>query len=229
MDKKSFKSKIKHYSNKIQNIESIYEKEELLVSFDKLKSKEKTISELLYFKSDEENFEKKGLFLFGNNSFIKHLKDNEFKEKLGFEHLNYQIYNSYFKLKKQSKLNFGISINSIVDDICLDSEDILYKNKILKRILSLVNYYNWEMKRDEKAIDSNYFITIPEHLSKPKQRFNVDISIIIQNNEEYLFFVNGKGDLCFTFKNLDEFTKTDVENVMNIFKKEFKIKKIEFY
>ena len=229
MESKKFKTGFVHYLGKLESINELYGREELLVGFDRLKDSNLFVDyELLYFKTNDKK-EKKGLFIFGNNFFTNCMKDNEFKQKLGWEHLNYQIYNSYFKLKNKEKINFGISINEIVNDICTDGGDVLYKNKILKRIMSLVHHNNWDLKKDENSIDMNYFISIPEQLSKPKQRFNTNVAMVIKNDDSVLFFLNQKGDLCLVFKKLDNFNQENVLTNLKLLKKEFKIGKIEIY
>ena len=100
-------NKIKHHIKKFENILNLYKKNNLKISFDRLNTFKKTNHELLYFKNiNKEDNEIKGIFIFGNDFFIKELKDQEFKHQMGFNDLNYLIYNSYFII-----LHFIIYVN----------------------------------------------------------------------------------------------------------------------
>ncbi len=226
MADKDLKKSIVHYKNKFDFLGNLFGKKGLEVSFDVLNNNKSTDYELLYFnlKGDDE---RKGIFVFSYPFYIKELKDLEFKRLIGNNYLNFKIHNAYLKLCKKSKDGF-VSINKIIDlvvdsDIC-KADSLSFKNKILKRILTLAYYHNWDLKKDNKSLDTDYFVVIPDNFKKVKKRFDLSVLVMIGEDEDCIFYVNNKGDLIFVLKNCDKFAKKDVEaEVFSALKKHFKI------
>lgn len=230
-NKKNFE-KINHYLNKIQNIKDLYTKKVLEISFDSLKNSNSCENEILYFNC--QNNETKGIFVFSYKSFLKELKDKEIKRYLGQNYLNIRIYNTYLKLKyqlkqNQKKLNKKVKINDIIYEILnQDTENKLYANKILQRILLLAYYHNWPLINNKDSIDTDYFIEIPNEFTKIKQRFNLDFYINLLDDKDFLVFINKKSDLIFVFKNENKLTKQLIQKqLFEYLKLEFGIEKIQ--
>lgn len=225
MVNKVFIEKINHYSNKLNFIAELSKISKLKIIYDRLNSEESVDQELLYFKINGE--EKKGIFLFSYKYFIKELNDHEFKRILGRKNmLNIIIFNAYKLLEK----NGFAKISDILNYINKNFNEFNYvsKNNVLNRILTLAYYHNWDLRKTEDEIDSDFFISIPDNFSKLKQRFNLENFSTIVDNSKYFFFLNGKGDLCFIFKDKDKFNKVDVEKALELISKELDIKSIEF-
>lgn len=225
-----FFEKVKHYNSKLEEISKLQNLNELNISFDRLNSEENVNQELIYFSCDEsckcKEKERKGLFIFSQDYFFQELNDQEFKKILGKNMLNLLIKDAFNKVKNN---NNEAKINEIIESIMNEFKSFKYisRNKILKRILTLMYYFNWDMKKVEEEIDSNYIISIPEDFGQRlKQRFNLEIMLEIQDNSKYLFFVNAKGDLCLVLKNNSSFSKDNLNPIFDMIKKEFNIKKI---
>ncbi len=225
MNEESFSEKIDHYIDKYGFLRSLIRSKNVVVSLDRLNNEKEVDQELIYFKDD--NKEHKGIFVFSYDFFLKELKDHDMKRYLGPNFLNLQIHHAYLKLKKQIK---NVSVNDIIEEIVKRDEccGFITKNKILKRILTIAYYHNWELKKDDNSVvDSNYFINMPNDFKKLKQRFNIHNSITILDDDKYFFFINGKGDLTFVFKEKSVLNKQDICELLDIFLKEFNIKKYE--
>lgn len=224
MESKNLKETIVHYKEKLNLIESLFNLNKLELSFDNLNSSDAVEQEILYFKFKEE--EKKGIFVFGFDFFLKELNDHEIKRVFGPNYLNFLISEAYSKLCLKKK---EVSVNLIAEEILKFHKNSYPKHKIFERILMLAYYNNWTLIRDEKAIDSDYLVVIPNNFIRIKQRFNLENSISIKENENYLCFINRKGDLIFVFKKKIKFTRSDVEiELCDEFKEIFKINNIVF-
>jgi hypothetical protein len=225
MKDKSIKKDIAHYANKLNCISNLYDKKELKISFDRLSHEIKVDYELLYFANSVKE-EKKGIFVFSYEFFLKELKDQEIKKILSHNYLNFRIHTAYYNLIDGDKY---VRMNDIINYLAKEDSSIS-RQEVLKRIFSLVYYHNWPLKKDENAIDPDYFIQIPPKFkNKLKQRFNLDILLKIKDNKNVLFFVNIKGDLILALKNYSYFTKDDLKKITDKYmKKEFGIKKISF-
>ena len=229
MTTKQLKSKIEHYKNKLDIISNIINNKELKVSYDVLKESNKTNQELLYFKTNGNK--EKGLFIFSFPFFIEKLKDHEFKKMLGANSLNYQIYLAYNDLKKSCDLNSkckGVKVSEIIDKLTKNSKSTVAKPKLLRRILTLSYYLKWDLKQDNEAFDTEYFIKLDnDFIEKQKQRFNLDVAIQIDENNSYLLFINLKGDLCLVLKEKNKFyTNTVEKDIFPYLQEVLNIKKI---
>jgi len=220
-----FKSYISEYSERINMINSLFDSKNLLVSYDKLKVNNKVDSELLYFKF--ENVECSGIFLFGFEFFLSEVSEQEFKKVIGENSLNYKIYNAYHKLKKKQK---KIKISDILNQIQDKRKDSGKLNVYLRRILVLAYYLNWNITKDKEDFEGDSFIEIPDqYLIKLKQRFDFNIVTSIYEDENLFMFLNTRGKLNLVFKDLNNFSKEDVEKLIpKVLKKVFNIKKIDF-
>lgn len=227
MNTKENQKNIEHYKNKLNSINELYNKKQLNVTYDRLQQEKQVDNELLYFK--ESKNETKGTFVFSFDCFLKELKNQEFKKYLSYNALNFKIYNTYLKLKKSKAKNADVNVNEIIEILSKEHQDYLNKPKILKRIFTLSYYLNWNIKKKNNSIDSDYSINIKsKFIQKIKQRFNLDIAILLKEDEEVLFFVNQKGDLNIVIKNLEYFNKDDIQKiVVPILQNEFKIKTIK--
>ncbi len=220
----NFKSYVKKYITRLNLIEKLFGSKLLLLSYDKLKVEDKVDYELLYFNSNEAEPD---LFVFGFDFFLSDLSEQEFKRIIGHNSLNFKIYDAYYKLKKKQK---KIKISDILNQLQNKRKDSLLINKILKRILILAYYLNWDIQKDKSDFEGDSCIKIPDnYLIKLKQRFDFTIVTSIYEDNNLFIFLNTKGKLNLVFKELDKFSKKDVEKLVpNIFKKIFNIKKIEF-
>ena len=219
-----FKTYIKKYSDRIQRIEKLFNLKELKVSYDVLSSKvRKTQRELLYFEYN--GTDETGIFIFGFDFFIKEFDEQNFKKYLGMNSLNIKIYHAYSHLaKKQKKVKISQILNFIQDK----KKDSLDIHKFLRRILTLAYYFKWELEQDKKDLEGDYFLKMPDKfLVKVKQRFNFDMITSVYEDENVFIFLNTRGKLNSVFKEIDQFTKKDVEKyVIPALKNAFGIKKI---
>ena len=225
MTNRSVKEYVAHYVNKLNSVYELYDKGELRISFDKLRGEDSVDYELLYFENCSEK-EKKGVFIFSYEYFLKELKDRDMKKILTQNFLNFRIHCAYQKHAKKSK---HVRVNDILNTLTKDDSS-LSRHNVLSRILSLAYYHNWPLIKDENAIDTDYFIEIPENFrKKPKQRFNIDVFLEISDDDRVLFFINTKGDLVLVLKDYSQFNKDVVKKHINKYlKKEFNIKKITY-
>ncbi len=218
-----FKTYLKKFEKRINLVNSLFDKKELIVSYDKLISEKKVDHEILYFKFEDK--EEIGLFLFGFEYFLKELGEQEFKKVLGQNSLNFRIYKAYSTLKKKQR---KIKVSDILNFIQNEKKDSLDLHKILRRVLTMAYYFNWELEKDKKDLEGDSIIKIPnQFLTKVTQRFNFDIVAAIYENEDLFIFLNARGKVNLIFKDLDFFNKKDVENlVFKALKKVYSIKKI---
>ncbi|MFW6286271.1 MAG: hypothetical protein ACOC16_04080 [Nanoarchaeota archaeon] len=223
MTKKTSQLKINHYMQKLNTISKLYNQNELLISFDRLKNNKEVDYELLYF-TNKEKTEEKGLFIFSYKAFIEELKNQESKKILSQNFLNFRIYTTYEKLYQKSKI---VKVSEILE-ILNKNDPNLSKNRILNRLFTLAYYHNWNFKKDENCIDPDYFIEIPNNFTKrPSQRFNMDIFLEIKNTKKILFFINLKQDLILVLKEYQNFSKDTLKQIVQKqLKDEFNIKKI---
>lgn len=218
-----FKNYIQRFEERLKILNNLFDKKELCLSFDKLKSENSVDHEILYFKEEKE--EHTGIFVFGFQFFLNENGEQEFKKHLGQNTLNFRIYNAYNTLKKTQK---KIKISDILNHIQNKEKDSFELHKILRRILTLAYYFNWELVKDKKDLEGDSFITIPDkYLIRVTQRFNFDIVASVYENEDLFMFMNARGKLNVVLKDLDTFTKNDIEKLLpQTLKKVFNIKKI---
>ncbi len=230
MEKKDAKSNIKHYLDKLNEVHSLFDSKQLNIGYDRLSNKKDVEHELLYFKQQDK--EKKGIFVFSFPYYLKELEDQEFKGMLGQNSLNFKIYNAYNKLKAACECKKecqGVRVNDILAQISWGDNKSVNNPKILRRILSLSYYLGWDLKKDKDSFDPDFFLEIENSnfLTKPKQRFNLDVSIPIKETKNYILYINIKADIIFVFKNKDKFNKQDIEkDVIKALKDTFKIQNI---
>jgi len=229
----ALKSFIDKSINRIKEIERLFNLENLNISYDKLKNGTKTDFEIIYYnnKNNKNTNEGELIFIFGFNYFLKELGEQEFKKKLNQDYLDFLIYRAYFDLKKQkteNKEKTKIKISEILNKIQNKEKDSLELHKILEKIFTQAYYLDWKIEPDQNAVEKDYFIEIPNtFLIKLKQRFNLDIIEHIYENENIFLFLNAKNKLILVFKQLDQFTKKDLEKyTFETIKKLFNIKKI---
>jgi hypothetical protein len=225
MTKKTNKEKINHYMQKLNSIHELYNQKELTISFDRLKNNQEVNYELLYFKTSK-NTEEKGLFVFSYSAFIDELKNQESKKILSQNFLNFRIYCAYEKLSQKSKI---VKVSEILEILNKD-DPTLSKSRILNRLFTLAYYHDWDFQKDEKSIDSDYFIEIPNNFTKrPSQRFNMDVFLEIKNNKKIFFFINLKQDLILVLKEYKTFNKDEIKKITQKYlKDEFNIKNINY-
>lgn len=222
---KDNKSKLRHYLSKLQSIYDLYNSDSLNISFDRLSKEKKVDYELLYFKNEQK--EKKGIFVFSYDMYIKELKDQGIKKVLAHNVLNFRIHCAYRRLvEKDGEL---VSINEIIS-LMTKRDPTIARERILARLMSLAYYHGWNLKKGSDSIDNDYSIAIPSDFRvKMKQRFNLDLYKNLVDDREVQLFINIKGDLIFVFKAMDKFTKDDIKKTLgNCLKNEFGIKKILF-
>ncbi|MEC8220431.1 MAG: hypothetical protein VX028_00045 [Nanoarchaeota archaeon] len=221
-----FKEYVQKLEQRISTITSLFDLKKLTISSDVLKESDKTDYELLYF-SDESHPEDAGLFVFGSQFFVDDLSEQEFKEHLSLSALNFQILRAYKQLKEKQK---KVKITDILNQIQDRRKDSSQLNIILRRILTLSYYLNWEIKRDKTDLEGDSFIEIPDKfLFKLKQRFNFENVCSVYENKDVFVFLNARNRLNLVFKNKNEFTKEDiVKYIIPTLRKIFKIKTIDF-
>ncbi len=222
-----FKKIVFKLKKRYDNLSNLYDVPELFISFDKLDNDKKTNQELLYFKTSEiEEFPE--LFIFGFNFFIYELREHDFKRYLGQNDLNFKIYKAYYELNKNSP---RIKISDIINFIIKTSKDSDKKNKILERIMALAYYFEWDLEKDIKDIEADYYVKIPNNfMIRLKQRFNLAVISIIFENKDFFIFLNAKGKMICVLKDKNEFNKEDIEKTLfPVLKKIFKIKKITIF
>lgn len=221
-----FSSEIKKIQEKIKFLDNLFNCNNLQINFDSLNSSNLVENEILYFKSDNlKEFE--GLFIFGFNLFLKDLKEQEFKEILGLNSLNLKIHRAYrFLIKKQKEVNVSDIIN-LVQNKEKDSLDV---NEVIGRILSLAYYLNWDLEKNKKDIEGDFKIKMPNiYSAKLKNRFNFNLTYSVYENDDLFIFLNAKSKLYCVFKELDKFSKKDIQKFIEpILIEIFKIKNVEF-
>ena len=208
---------------RLGKIKSLFSAEEVIISYDKLKNEIEVEDEVLYFKANDEEF--LGMFVFGSSFFEKELAEQEFKKMLNMNSLNFKIVRAYKQISEnQKKVKIGDILNQIQDQK-KDSYDI---HRILRRILTLAYYFDWEIKKDKSDLEKDSYITIPDRfLVRLKQRYDFTNLSSIYENEKVFLFVNGRGKLNLVYKNKDSFTRKDIErDVFDIIKKVFNVKKV---
>jgi hypothetical protein len=215
---------VSKYSQRLNSLNRMFNKKELVIYLDKLKENNKTDYDVIYFK-DGNGIEFPGVFIFGFDFFIYELKEHDFKKYLGQNYLNFQIHRAYKNLLKKQK---KIKISDILNEILKNSKDSYDKNKILQRILSLSYYFNWDLKKDVSDIELDYYIKIPEiFLLRLKQRFNLDIVSVVYEDKNLFMFLNAKGKIISVFKEKIDFSKKDINDLLKpTLKNVFKCKRI---
>jgi len=220
-----FKNYVINTMQKFDLLNSLFNRNELNISYDTLVKEEKIDQELLYFKLKDKEI--KGLFVFGFDFFVKELKEQEFRKQISQSSNNFKIFNAYFQIKKSQK---KVKISEILSKLANEKKDSPIVDKYLKKILALSYYMNFKLEKAHADIENDYYIEIPNnYLLKLKQRFNLDVVHIIYEDENLFLFLNAKGVLNLVFKNKDEFNKSEIEKYLSpILKKIFKIDKINF-
>ncbi len=205
-----FKNYVDTYYNRVELIKNLFDKKKLEISYDNLSTNEKTDIEMLYIKTLKG--EVPGIFVFGYNFFVEEMEEQEFKKIMSSNALNMKIYRAYDFLGGRKK---KIKISDIINNIKNGKKDSLEIHKILRRILILSYYLNWDLEKDVKDIEGDSFVKISTpYLVKLKQRYNFDVLTSVIENDEVMVFINSKGKLNAVFKKLNEFTKDDVENIL---------------
>lgn len=215
-----FKSYFEKSSKRNERMLSIFSKDKLKVNFDKLSSEKLVDHEVLYYNLNENDEE--FTFVFGYDFFVKGLEEQEFKKMINQGSMNFKIYKAYRAAKLENK---KVKIGDILNKMQNKDKDSLELHEILKKLLTLSYYMGWDVKKDKNDIESDFFIEIPETwLFRVKQRFNFDIMSAIYEDNNLFIFLNGKGKLVSVFKDLNEFTKVDIENkLFNALRKVFDI------
>ena len=221
-----FKNYLKNFKERIGVIEKIFGSKKLVLGLDNLSNLEVVDHELLYFKFGK--VEKKGVFVFAYDFFIKELSEEEFKKTLTYNSLNFRIYEAYRVLKKKQKV---VKVSEMLNYIQNLRKDSMAVNKILNRILSLSYYMNWKLERDKKDIEGDFIVEKDDvFLRKLKQRFDLNVLNAIYENKDLFIFLNSKGRLTLVFKEIKQFTKKDLEKlVFPALKEVFSIDSIEFF
>lgn len=206
------KSYLKKSKKRIESIISIFEKEELKLSFDKLETEKIVDHEVLYKNLNDEESEL--LFVFGFDFFEKELEDQEFKKMINQNSLNFKVLKAYYDISKKKK---EVLVSDILNQIQDKEKDSLQLHQFLKKILTQAYYMGWKLEKKNCDIDSiDYSIEIPKNfLVKVKQRFNFDIVSQIYENDNLFIFLNAKSKLMLIFKNRDMFTKVDILKEVN--------------
>lgn len=222
----NFREYIHKLESRISLITSLFDSKKLTISCDILNETEKTDYDLLYF-SDAIHQEEVGLFVFGSQFFIDDLSEQEFKEHLSMSSLNFKILRAFKQLKEKQK---KVKITDILNQIQDRRKDSSQLHVILRRILTLSYYLNWDVKRDKSDLEGDSFIEIPDKfLFKLKQRFNFENICSVYENNDVFVFLNARNKLNFVFKNKNDFSKEDlVKFVLPTLRKIFKIKSIDF-
>lgn len=219
-----FQSYVDRHINKFEIIKHLFGMKKVVLSFDKLRSDKVVDSELLYVKDSDT--EDAVFFVFGFNFFIKELSEQEFKKYLGQNVLNFKIYKAYYDLKNGMD---RIKVSDILNKIQNKRKDSVDVHRNLRRIMSMAYYLGWELEKDVKDLEGDYFISIPdEFLVKIKQRYNFEMLTALYENQDLMVFLNTKGKINVVFKDLDVFSKKDVEmKVVPSLKHIFNIKSID--
>jgi len=220
-----FEEYINKISGRFRYIESLFKKKKLTISYDKLKIQTGTDNELLYFKTNGSK-ERTGIFIFGFWFFTNELNEQEFKRKLGLNGLNMKIIRAYKELKKEQKV---IKVSDLLNFIQNRRKDSVEIHRILRRVLTLSYYLNWNLQKDSKDIEGDYSIIIPDKfLGRVKQRYNFDNVASVYENKDLFIFINSRGKLNLVFKEMDLFTRKEIEKlVVPVFKKIFLIEEIK--
>lgn len=218
-----FKSYFEKSSQRNKLLLSVFGRDELVLSPDKLETEKSVDHEVLYFKdkkSDEEL-----IFIFGFDFFIKGLEEQEFKKNINQNSLNFKIIKAYSQLKLENK---KVTVSDILNKIQDKDKDSLELNHILEKLLTQAYYLGWDVKKDKNSVEADYLIEIPENwMIKVKQRFNFDIISTIYEDENVFMFLNGKAKLMLVYKNQDNFNLIDIESkIYPVIKKVFQIKEI---
>lgn len=212
-----FEEFLDSYEGKIQRVKALFGLDSLKVIFDKLSHQLKVDQDLLYF---DDGHEFPGVFIFGTKFYASEMGEQEFKRVLGHNSLNFKILSAYKKLSLTQK---QVKVSDILNEIQDEKKDSLQIHGILRRILTLSYYLNWNLKKDDNDFEGDSVIEIPDlFMVKLKQRFNFEMLSAIYEDKNLFFFMNSRGKLNIVFKNLDFFTKEDVEKlVIPVLKKVF--------
>lgn len=219
-----FKDFLDSHESKIQRVKALFGLNSLNIILDKLANCPQVDQDMLYF-DDGEEFP--GVFVFGSSFYAQELSEQEFKRVLGNNSLNFKILNAYKKLSKENKI---IKISDLLNEIQHEKKDSIHVHSVLRRVLTLAYYLNWEMIKDENDFEGDSIIKIPDQfMVKLKQRFNFEILSAIYEDENLFFFINSRGKLNIVFKNKEFFTKRDIQkNIFPVLKKVFQIEDISF-
>lgn len=208
---KDFNDYVKKVQSRLLFIEGLQKNKHLTISYDSLEKSTTTDSEMLYI-TLEDGSEHSGMFVFGSQFYIDDLNEQEFKDKLSLDSLNFKILRAHKRLSKKSK---QVKISDILQEIQDKKKDSSELHIILRRILTLAYYLNWEIERDTQDIEGDSFITIPDrYLLRLKQRFSFEMMCGIYENDEVFLFLNTRGKLNMVFKDKDQFSRRDIERVV---------------
>lgn len=208
---KNFTEYVEKVQSRLQFVENLQKNKHVTISYDSLEKSTTTDSEMLYF-TLEDGSEHSGMFVFGSQFYIDDLNEQEFKHKLSLDSLNFKILRAHKRLSKKSK---QVKISDILQEIQDKKKDSSELHIILRRILTLAYYLNWDMKRDTQDIEGDSFITIPDrYLLKLKQRFSFEMMCGVYEDEEVFLFLNTRGKLNMVFKDKDEFSRRDIEKIV---------------
>lgn len=225
----NFRDFLDSYEEKIQRINSLFGKENIGVIYDKLEHDNQVDKDLIYFNDGNKEFP--GLFIFGAEFYADEMAEQEFKKVLGHNSLNFKILSAYKKVFQKNVQNGKnqVKVSDILNEIQDEKKDSLQVHVILRRILTLAYYLNWDLKKDENDFEGDNLIEVPDRfMVKLKQRFNFDMLSAIYENEDLFFFINSRGKLNLVFKVKDTFSKKDVEkHVFPVLKKVFNIGSIK--
>lgn len=218
-----FKDYVGNLKRRLVDIENIFEKKEIVVSFDRFRKKERVDHELVYFRDGTK--ESSGFFVFGFSFFVKELEEQNFKRKLDNNSEVFKIYNAYKKAKKKNKV---VSISDIVNFLHDKKKDSTEVNETISKILSLAYYLNWNIEKNKKDIEQDYIVEIPNRfLVRLKQRYNFDLISPVYENEDFFIFLNARCKLNVIFKDRDLFSKADVKRlVFPALRKTFELSRI---
>jgi hypothetical protein len=223
-----FKDFLAKLSRKISLIHSLYGAEKVNLYCDSLKQKrKKTEYEMVHISVDGSEQEA-GLFVFGSSFFISDLSEQEFKKKLSLNSLNLKIFRAYKELSEQQK---KVKISEILTHLQDKEKDSAQVDCILRRILTLAYYFDWEITKDPKDLEGDKFIVIPDKfLYRLRQRFNFDNLSSIFENKDAFMFLNGRGTLNLVFKSKETFTREEIVSiVLPILRKVFHLKQIDLH
>ena len=221
-----FKGYVQHLQERLKFVEDLHEVKQIVFTYDGLKKKTSVDHDLLYIKLPDGK-ERTGMFVFGSDFFIADSSEQEFKQKLALNSLNFKILRAYKRLKKH---NDEVKVSQILNEIQDKKKDSGEVDVILRRLLTLAYYLNWPMKKDKNDIEGDSIIEIPDrYLLRLKQRFDFDVMCSIYENEEIFLFLNSRGKLNMVFKDKDTFTKRDLEFVVpKIMQKVFNCEECHF-
>lgn len=207
----TFKDYIGKLQQRLGFIQQLYAEKHISITCDSLEKQGSVDHELLYITLSD-NKEYSGIFVFGSQFFICDISEQEFKSKLSLNSLNFKILRAYKRLKKRQET---VKVSDILQEIQDKKKDSNELDVILRRILTLAYYLNWDLKKDKKDIEGDSIITIPDiFMQQLKQRFSFHIMCSIYEDEDVFMFLNSRGKLNVVFKDKEQFTKTDLHSLL---------------